>query len=289
MVGVMNCLFVSDLHGKTERYERLFALIGEEKPTAVLLGGDLLPFGGGVGGDSADRGSFVTDYLARRVREIRDLLGEEAPRVFLILGNDDPRVLESEVRRHAADGVWEYLHNSTAVLESHPIYGYSCVPPTPFQMKDWERYDVSRYLDPGDVSPEEGFRTVEVPSHEVRYRTISEDLNLLTSGRDLSEAICLFHSPPYQTKLDRMAGDGKMIDHVPLDVHVGSIAIKRFIEQRQPLLTLHGHIHESVRLTGTWREQIGRTHLFSAAHDGPELCVVRFDPKKLDRATRSLI
>jgi len=35
---------------------------------------------------------------------------------------------------------------------------------------------------------------------------------------------------------------------------VGSIAVRRFIEERQPLLTLHGHIHESARLTGDWRE-----------------------------------
>ena len=38
----------------------------------------------------------------------------------------------------------------------------------------------------------------------------------------------------------------------------GSIAIERFIEDRQPLLTLHGHVHESARLTGSWQEKIGR-------------------------------
>ncbi len=46
----------------------------------------------------------------------------------------------------------------------------------------------------------------------------------------------------------------RMVDHVPLDVHVGSIAIRRFIEARQPLAALHGHVHESARLTGAWRE-----------------------------------
>jgi Icc-related predicted phosphoesterase len=130
---------------------------------------------------------------------------------------------------------------------------------------------------------------VEVPSHEIRYRTISEDLDLLTQGRDLSQSIFLFHSPPHQTSLDKIETGGRMIDHVPLDKNVGSIAIKRLIEKRQPLLTLHGHIHESVRLTGNWRDVIGHTHVFSAAHDGPELCVVRFNPERLDKATRSLI
>jgi Icc-related predicted phosphoesterase len=101
--------------------------------------------------------------------------------------------------------------------------------------------------------------------------------------------VCLFHAPPYDTGLDRAALDGRMVDHAPLDVHVGSVAIRRLIEERQPLVTLHGHIHESARLTGTWREQIGRTHCFSAAHDGPELALVRFDPADPAQATRTLI
>jgi Icc-related predicted phosphoesterase len=98
----------------------------------------------------------------------------------------------------------------------------------------------------------------------------------------------LFHSPPYQTKLDRAALDGKMVDHVPVDVHVGSIAIRRLIEARQPLVTLHGHIHESAELTGSWKDRIGRTHIFSAAHAGPELALVRFDTDDLEQATREL-
>ena len=80
-----------------------------------------------------------------------------------------------------------------------------------------------------------------------------------------------------------------MVDHVPLDVHVGSIAVRRFIEQRQPWITLHGHVHESARLTGSWREQLGRMHAFSAAHDEPELAVIRFDVENPATATRELL
>ena len=79
------------------------------------------------------------------------------------------------------------------------------------------------------------------------------------------------------------------MDHVPLDVHVGSIAIRRFIEARQPRLTLHGHVHESARLTGSWQDRIGRTVCLSAAHDGPELALVRFDLDRPEEATRELL
>jgi Icc-related predicted phosphoesterase len=169
------------------------------------------------------------------------------------------------------------------------VYGYACVPPTPFLKRDWERYDVSRYVDPGCVSPELGMRSVPVDAHEIRYGTIAADLERLADEDDLRDSVFLFHTPPYRTALDRAALDGRMVDHVPMDVHVGSIAVRRFIEERQPLLTLHGHIHESARLTGAWRDRIGRTHLFSAAHDGPELCLVRFDLENPAEATRALI
>jgi Icc-related predicted phosphoesterase len=156
-------------------------------------------------------------------------------------------------------------------------------------LKDWERYDVSRYTDPDAVSPEEGWRTRPVPEHEIRYATIKDDLDRMTRGQDLARSIFLIHSPPYQTKLDLSARAGRMIDHVPLDCYLGSIAVRRFIESRQPLLTLHGHIHEAARLSGSWRDRIGRTHCFSAAHDGPELALIRFDPDSLDAASRELI
>ncbi len=144
-------------------------------------------------------------------------------------------------------------------------------------------------MDPGAVSPEEGYRTVPVSESEVRYGTISEDLARLAGDRPLANAVFLFHSPPYKTLLDRAALDGKMVDHVPLDVHVGSIAIARFIQERQPLVTLHGHIHESARITGSWRDRIGRTHMFSAAHDGPELALVSFTLEDPAGATRELL
>jgi len=83
--------------------------------------------------------------------------------------------------------------------------------------------------------------------------------------------------------------DGKKYNYVDLDVHVGSIAVRRFIESRQPLLTLHGHIHESARITGYWKERIGRTLALSAAHDGSELALVRFDLDDLENTARELL
>jgi Icc-related predicted phosphoesterase len=43
------------------------------------------------------------------------------------------------------------------------------------------------------------------------------------------------------------------------DEKVGSQAIYKFIEKNQPLLTLHGHIHESPAKSGVWKAKVGKT------------------------------
>lgn len=282
------CFFVSDLHGQKDRFQKLFRLVASECPEALFIGGDLLPSPFGVSHGGQSHWNFLDEYLLKKLSELRDEMGNRYPRTFVIMGNDDGRFLEESMREGERMGLWEYIHNVKKHIKTFHIYGYSYVPPTPFLLKDWERYDVSRYVDPGCISPEEGKYSIHLPMNERKYSTIKEDLEKLTGSNDLERAVFLFHSPPHKTNLDLCACNGKMIDHVPIDPYVGSIAIRRFIDSRQPLLTLHGHIHESARLTGSWRDTIGRTLIFSAAHDGPELALIRFDLENPDTATREL-
>lgn len=280
------CFLVSDLHGRVDRYQKLFAAIRADPPQLLFMGGDLLPHRWSTAAVGLD---FPTDVILSSIRDLRSILGDTTPRILLILGNDDERAAERRFIDLGREGYWEYLHLREALVGIHRVVGYSCVPPTPFLLKDWERYDVARYLDPGCVSPEEGYRTTADDVDDVRSRTIAADLDALIPPGDASRTVLLSHSPPYQTRLDRAALDGQSVDHAPLDVHVGSIAVRRILEDRQPLLSLHGHIHESARITGSWRDRIGRTHCFTGAHDGPELALVRFELEDLESATRDLI
>ena len=290
MADKLICFFSSDLHGEASRYEKLYEAIRRERPAAVFLGGDLFPPGKLALSSSVSAArEFTLEVLTGGFRNLKQQMGEAYPRVFIILGNDDPRLLEAEILAGESMGLWEYIHNHRAAWKEFSIFGYGFVPPTPFLLKDWERYDVSRFLDPGCISPEEGWRTVPIQESELKQATIQLDLERLVDKYDLTKAIFLFHTPPYRTPLDRAALDGQKVEGVLVDVHVGSIAVKQFIDSRQPMVSLHGHIHESARLTGSWSCQIGRTFAFSAAHDGPELALVRFDPTKPNQATRELI
>lgn len=283
------CFFVSDLHGRIDRYRKLFSAIEMEEPAVVFLGGDLLPpFLDSLRREASTGADFVEGFLAREFGNLRSILKERYPSVFLILGNDDPRSEEESIDDAGRNGLWTNIGSRVVPFASYVFAGYAFVPPTPFRLKDWERYDVSRFVDPGCIPPEEGSFSLPVDKREIVHQTIQNDLARLTRGMDFSRAVFLFHSPPHNTALDRAALDGKLVEHAPLDPHVGSIAIRRFLERSQPLVSMHGHVHESVEMTGSWREMIGRTHIFGGAHGGPELALVRFTLEDPTDASREL-
>jgi len=88
--------------------------------------------------------------------------------------------------------------------------------------------------------------------------SIQKDLSKDPFCRDTDNTIYVFHSPPDNTNLD--------ITYY--DKHVGSIAIRLFIEKHQPYMTLHGHIHETVERSGTYKQQIGKTLCLTAGNNG---------------------
>ncbi|MCK5077365.1 MAG: metallophosphoesterase [Calditrichia bacterium] len=281
----MLCFFVTDLHGKKKRFIKLLKTVSEKKPELLFIGGDIFP---SYLFQTVTQEEFLNDFILAGLEKLKKEMSGNYPRVFVILGNDDGKLIENEIIKSEKNGLWQYIHQKKIELKGFKIFGYNYSPPSPFLLKDWERYDVSRYVDPGCVSPEEGSYTVETSDYEKKYTTIKSDLNEMVKDEDLSKSIFLFHAPPYKTNLDRADLDGKMIDHVPLDVHVGSIAIRRFIEEYQPMLTLHGHIHESTRLMGAWKQQMGNTFAFNAAHDGGELSIIEFDLNDLNNVERVL-
>lgn len=263
--------FISDLHGDKDRYKNLIGLVRQDVPSALFIGGDIMPHFARY----SSREDFFAEFLLPELGMLEQEMKSSFPAIFIIMGNDDLRIEEEYLFRGEAEGLWQYIHNRKTYFGNFPVYGYACIPPTPFRLKDWERYDVSRYTDPGCTPPTEGMRSIDT-GEDIEYCTIQKDLATLTGEDDLSSAIILFHSPPYQTNLDRAALDGMKIEHVPLDLHVGSIAIKRFIEERKPMITLHGHVHESTRITGNWSEKIGNTYAFNAATDQKGLSVIKF-------------
>jgi uncharacterized protein len=283
------CLFVSDLHGKISRYEKLFLFIEKQVPKAVFIGGDILPSSimhSFRAGDN--KPEFVSDYLAAKFGALQKKLGLNYPRIFIIMGNDDPKIEEEALIEYDKKGLWEYIHGKVVDFEQYQVMGYSYVPPTPFLLKDWERYDVDENIQPLCVHPSVGFHTTNQEAENPKA-TIRDDLRNISSELKPGKTICLFHSPPYNTALDRVNMDGISVEDQKIDVHVGSKAISEFIELQKPYVTLHGHIHESSRLTGSWTEKTEYTSSFSAAYDGTGLAMIKFKASAPQDAERIIL
>ncbi|MDD3860202.1 MAG: hypothetical protein PHW83_08380 [Bacteroidales bacterium] len=277
-------IHISDLHGNREKFSKLFDYIRKELPEIVFIGGDIYPSFKNIRNSNDD---FFEDLIVFNFEILKKELKNNYPFICVILGNDDPATEEERFKKQEYQDLWHYLNCEKIRYNKYTIYGYPYVPPTPFLYKDWELYDVSRYVDPGCLHPIEGKREIN-PGRDIEFATIKKDLENLTANDDMTNAVFLFHSPPYNTNLDRAALDNRFFEHVPLDVHVGSIAIREFIESQQPLLTLHGHIHESTTLTGNWKEIIGRTQCFNAATEQNNLSLIEFDLENLNKAKRKI-
>jgi uncharacterized protein len=78
--------------------------------------------------------------------------------------------------------------------------------------------------------------------------------------RNPAGLVAVLHAPPYNSSIDQAPElDADLRPTVKIGggvlmASVGSTAVRTFIEQRQPLLSLHGHVHE-----GLGSEKIGRT------------------------------
>ncbi len=85
---------------------------------------------------------------------------------------------------------------------------------------------------------------------------------MIPAGFDAEKAIFNFHCPPHASNLDEVSeldADLNVVNAGHSMVPAGSTAVRRMIEEFQPLLSLHGHIHE-----GKGTARIGRTLAINA-------------------------
>lgn len=241
-------LFVTDLHGDRWKYQRALSLARERRIRLILNGGDLFPHGRMY----EDQARFLREFLGPYLAACR----EEGIRYLTITGNDDLRahdpLLDEICGRHPAA---ENLSGRRVRVGPYDFIGMNLVTDFPFRLKDRARRDsagapLSPRTPSGIFSTPEGWE--EIPDWPARARTlptIEDELAALPRPPDPSRAVYVIHGPPSGLGLDVVRGGAA----------VGSDATRRFIERVQPLLTLHGHIHESPEESGAWMGRIGRT------------------------------
>lgn len=93
-----------------------------------------------------------------------------------------------------------------------------------------------------NVTPWNTFR--ELPEPELAARIEA----MIPPNMDMNQTVFNFHCPPYNSNLDlapEIDADLNVIEAGRSLVPVGSTAVRDIILKYQPLLSLHGHIHES--------------------------------------------
>lgn len=184
--------------------------------------------------DSSKVEELMKEKMVERMREWLSLLiskiDTQKTLTVVMPGNDDEMVIDGVIKEFEKEGVI-YPLDRTFEIEGHEVLSFEYVNPTPWNTP---REDDER-----------GIR-----------RRLEEKISQL---KDVKNSIWNIHCPPSNTNLDLAPKLDKSLKLVAgLDgvkfVHVGSTSVRQAIEKYQPLLCLHGHIHESSGF-----DNIGRT------------------------------
>jgi Icc-related predicted phosphoesterase len=272
----MKIIYATDLHGSPKAYSAIFNSAEITGCEAILIGGDILPKRGFINDSISGQREFIEKTLRPMLEEFRRK-HPDIP-IYWMFGNDDWAVNTNLVRRFEEEGLAELVHNKAVRLDNDfGLAGYSFVPVTPFGIKDWDKFDAEGNPPPimwsqPVMSGSEGKFPVDLET-DVRARgTIEQDLAELAKLSDPAKTIYMFHSPPFGTSLD-------LTDR---NEHVGSRAIRDFVLRKQPPLTLHGHVHESAKVSGSITEKLGSTLSVNPGSSDYDLCALLFDTSNPD-------
>lgn len=157
-------------------------------------------------------------------------------RCFVMPGNDDPAGVDRSIEEAAKV---EACDDRIVEFADHFMISLGYANPTPFDS-------------PRELSEDELFRRVSALADRVE---------------SMDRCIFNLHVPPYDSSLDTAPAltedlEVVMSGSAPKMIAVGSTAVRELIERYQPLLALHGHVHESAGAT-----TIGRTLCINPGSD----------------------
>jgi Icc-related predicted phosphoesterase len=174
---------------------------------------------------------LIHDTMKRWISFAAEALTGRKVRLFMLPGNDDDFVIDEPLNATGCENIVNPEGRVLMIDEEHEMIstGYS------------------------NITPWHAER--DIPEYELAQKI----QDMTSKVKDMKSAIFNLHCPPYGTMLDAapkvdeklrpvMSGGGVTI------APAGSTAVRAAIEKYQPLLGLHGHIHESRGL-----EKIGRT------------------------------
>ena len=196
--------------------------------------------------DSARMGQRFEQEMCTRIRQWLELYAEKiAPQgktLYFLPGNDDLFSIDEVIAEFEDANVRNPDRRCYWVDEDHELVGLSYANMTPWRCsRDIEEQQLAGHLE----------EIVAMLEHPER-------------------AVMVLHVPPYDSGLDVCPELDENLEIVHrggqiLTKPVGSSAVREMLERVQPLLSLHGHIHEAPGHT-----RIGRTLAINAGSEYAE-------------------
>ena len=304
----MRLYFCSDIHGSEACWRKFLACGAFYKADVLIVGGDItgkfvVPIVRHAKGPATaiflgiERRVETTDEIARLMRQIADagqygaLMSEEEVEAH----TRDPALLDRLFRQLIVERVAEWIELAEARLRGT---GIRCL----VSGANDDFFEIDEALAGSQVVEDPNGRVVDLGGFEIvgmGYgnptpwpcpRDVSEEelaqrIAAAVAGvQRMDRAIFSFHVPPFWSGLDeapkldenlRMVMTGAGPEIIP----VGSTAVRDAIERHQPMLGLHGHIHESkgIRTIGTTTIVNPGSEYGEGILDG---ALVELDPRK---------
>ena len=248
----MKILYVTDLHGDKNKYRKSLDIAVEKNIGVIVNGGDMLPK---LGERHLEQPIFINEFL----RDYFSELERYGITYLAMLGNDD--LLSVDGLFDTVCGEYENVHNIAGKkirIGGYEFIGMNHILDHPFGCKDRvvteTHYIPQRQLSPvAGISNEYGYDRIynwlEYSRTELPY--MCDILNDLPEPENPQQTVYVMHMPPAGLRLGQLLYQ---------DLDIGSVDIYEFLKERQPLLSLHGHIHESPDTQkGRWINQIRST------------------------------
>lgn len=245
-------LLTADLHQHIPKWTQLVDAVQRDRPQFVLIAGDLLPKTGGFKGQR--------DFFPKLAFHLQTMR-EAGATLLLMLGNDDLHPLEPMLDELAARGLCVNMNGRVHREGGFTFCGVAQVRDYPFGYKHWCVPDGAfvqnavQFCGEGMTVDKNG-HWIKLPNlreHLLNKSSLEQRLSSLVAQLqpgEMNKSIWLVHQPPIELGMD-IVGDGQQ---------VGSPTLLNWINTRQPLLGVSGHIHESpYQPGGRWISVVGDT------------------------------
>jgi len=176
----------------------------------------------------------ASQTIKRWVDYAAEVLKGKKLKLYILPGNDDEMAIDEPLRSTGSDNIVDPEGQVVQIDDEHEMISSGFANVTPWHA-------------PRDIPEEKLAEKIEDMAGKVK---------------DMKSCIFNFHCPPYGTmldgapKVDPSFNPPKIVYEGggPVMIPAGSTAVRAAVEKYQPLVGLHGHIHESRAV-----EKIGRT------------------------------